>query len=70
MAVVAVMLGGMSLAVAQPSRAAHIAAENALTANTLHSGVPGVRFGFGEDGEVSIDTTMQETGGSPYPIVM
>ena len=64
-----VVLGAASVAAADPSPAAR-AAEYALYTNTLQSGIPGVRFGFGEEGMVSVDTSSMESGGSPYPAVM
>lgn len=66
--VVVLALGMTSRAGAEPGPAK--VAELVLSTNTLHSGVPGVRFGFGEEGEVSVDTEGQETGGSPYPVAM
>lgn len=62
------------VATATPALAAPIppatVGELVLSSNTLHSGIPGVRFGFGVEGEVFVDTETQETGGMPYPITM
>lgn len=67
--VVAVVLASGAIALAGPATPSTVA-EGALYANTLHSGIPGVRFGFGSDGEVTIDSTTMEVGGSPYPVKM
>lgn len=66
---IVVVLGMTSLAAAKPVPAARVG-ELVLSTNTMHSGVPGVRFGFGAEGEVSVDTDGQEPGGSPYPVAM
>jgi SnoaL-like domain len=66
---VALVLGAVAVAAADPSPAEQ-AAENALYTNTLHSGIPGVRFGFMEEGMVAVDTGPMESGGSPYPAEM
>lgn len=64
--VLAVIVARGARAAPAPKGATDVAAA-ALETSTLHSGVPGVRFGFGEDGDIAVDTTMQETGGMPYP---